>query len=241
MNIRPLIRRVIPEALRRKLGARSIHCYPSFSQEGEDRILWVLLAAEGRRERGFYVDVGAHHPERYSNTKLFYDVGWRGISVDAMPGSMQLFRVARPNDINLEAAISSTGRTLTYYLFNEPALNGFSQEVADSRSADRSGWRIVGEQKIETTTLANLLTSHLPPDQQIDFLSVDVEGLDLDVLRSNDWDRFRPAVVAVEDFTPSRSEGPSDIGSYIESVGYHYCCRTILTSFFVDPLQMEFT
>ena len=77
-----------------------------------------------RKRNGFYVDVGAHHPKRFSNTYTFYKKGWRGVNIDAMPGSMEKFKKIRPRDINLEFAISNKNGTLVYHMFNEPALNG---------------------------------------------------------------------------------------------------------------------
>ena len=77
----------------------------SYSQEGEDRILQRLFE---NQTPGFYVDIGAHHPRRFSNTYIFYKQGWRGINVDATPGSMFLFRVFRKRDINLEIAVDAT-------------------------------------------------------------------------------------------------------------------------------------
>src|SRR5215510_10661697 len=74
------VRRALPVGYRRT----------SFSQQGEDLILARLF--EGQR-RGFYVDVGAHHPRRFSNTFLLYRRGWRGLNIDAAPGSMRLFRL----------------------------------------------------------------------------------------------------------------------------------------------------
>ena len=75
----------------------------SYAQEGEDRILMRYF--DGRK-KGFYLDVGAHHPKLYSNTYLFYNQGWNGINIDAMPGSMEIFNKQRSRDINIEAAIS---------------------------------------------------------------------------------------------------------------------------------------
>ena len=75
----------------------------SYSQEGEDLILDRLLR---RKPRGYYVDVGAFHPKKFSNTHLFYRRGWSGINIDATPGSMDEFRRVRPRDTNLEIAIS---------------------------------------------------------------------------------------------------------------------------------------
>ena len=74
----------------------------SYSQEGEDMILKRFF--EGK-QRGFYVDVGSHHPKRFSNTYFFYKTGWRGINIDPMPGSMKLFDKIRTRDINLECGI----------------------------------------------------------------------------------------------------------------------------------------
>ncbi|WP_233706612.1 FkbM family methyltransferase, partial [Helicobacter marmotae] len=89
-----------------KCKGRAIYRHASYSIEGEDRILSALMGdKEGKS--GFYVDVGAHHPFRYSNTYLFYTWGWMGINIDATPGSMAAFRKHRPRDINIECAIGN--------------------------------------------------------------------------------------------------------------------------------------
>ena len=102
----------------------------SYSQEGEDMILRRLFE---KQQTGFYVDVGAHHPKRFSNTYFFYKKGWKGINIDAMPDSMKPFNKIRPRDINIEKPVSDKKQVLTYYAFNEPALNGFSKELSDER------------------------------------------------------------------------------------------------------------
>ena len=193
-----LLKKRLPPKLRRLL--RGIYnelfdgyCIRSYSQEGEDLILEKLFVD---RRRGFYVDVGAHHPKRFSNTYLFYRRGWRGINVDAMPGSMHAFQRTRPRDINLEAAVSDTVAKLVYHAFDEPAFNGFSAELSQRRAAE--GHRIAWTKTLPTRTLRDLLGEHLPENQDIDFLSVDVEGCDLEVLRSMDWSRHRPKAVVVE-------------------------------------------
>src|SRR5262249_32770188 len=75
----------------------------SYSQEGEDMILNRIF---GEKKSGFYVDVGAYHPKRFSNTYFFYKKGWRGINIDAMPGSMKPFNAKRNRDINVETPVS---------------------------------------------------------------------------------------------------------------------------------------
>lgn len=173
----------------------------SYSQEGEDLLLSRFLVG---RKTGFFVDVGAHHPKRFSNTYALYRKGWNGINIDANPGSMRLFKRIRPRDINLEAAVYSTHQQLTYHAFNEPALNTFDKALAKERA--RGTYRIVEEIKIETLPLSEILEQHLPTGTKIDFLNVDVEGLDLEVLRSNDWNRYSPEFIFVECFECSTWE-----------------------------------
>lgn len=172
------------------------HSRLSWSQEAEDLVLDKYFR---RRASGFYVDVGAHHPVRFSNTRLFYLRGWRGINIDAMPGSMTAFERARPRDINLNIGIAAEAGTLTYYRYDDPALNGFvrGSDTIESTRAQRA-YRLLGAEDVKVAPLVSVLERHLPPGQAIDFLSVDVEGLDLTVLRSNDWARFRPECVVVE-------------------------------------------
>lgn len=183
------------------------------------------------RSRGYYVDVGAHHPRRFSNTYYFYKRGWSGINVDATPGSMALFRRWRPRDINLEMAIGLSTQPLTFYLFNEPALNTFDPALAQER--EKPPYRVVERRLITPHTLTEILSQYLPAGQHIDFLTVDVEGLDLMVLQSNDWQRFRPSYVLVECFgaTPETMlQNP--IYQYLRGVGYRFFAMTVNTAFF---------
>lgn len=169
---------------------RPNRCY---GQNGEDLVLDRML---NRKKRGFYVDVGAHHPVRFSNTYMFYRRGWHGLNIDAQPGSMRLFRRHRPRDINIECGVAAREGSLTYYRFNEPALNTFSEEEARVKNA--TPYRLVDTVPVNVRPLRDILAEALAPGQPIDFMSVDVEGLDLEVLGSNDWNRFRPAIVLTE-------------------------------------------
>ena len=87
-----------------------------YSQNGEDLILNRFLE---NKEKGFFIDVGAHHPIRFSNTYLFYKKGWSGINIDAMPGSMTKFNKIRPKDINIEKGVGIKNDKLIFYQFNE--------------------------------------------------------------------------------------------------------------------------
>jgi FkbM family methyltransferase len=186
MKLRRFLREIKEEVL-------DIYSEKSYSQEGEDMILRRIL---GDKKNGFYIDVGAHHPKRFSNTYLFYKKGWSGINIDAAPGSMAPFKKARTRDINLELAIAKDRRELTFYIFNEPALNSFDEKLSYSRINDK--FHIIEQRTILTQTLEEILRENISHNQKIDFLSTDVEGLDLEVLQSNNWNMFRPEYILVE-------------------------------------------
>jgi FkbM family methyltransferase len=202
---------------------------PAFAQDGEDLLLWRLFK---RQDLGFYVDVGAHHPKRFSTTYLFYRRGWRGINIDAMPGSMRQFHKIRPRDVNLEIAIARTAGTLTYHMFNHSALNTFDPNLADERT-QIEGYNLVDTKSIVAQPLADVLAAYLPAAQTIDFMSVDVEGLDLEVLESNDWAKFRPRYLVVERPRAGECEDDSDpITDFLAKQGYCPFAGTILTRFY---------
>ncbi|MFB6457701.1 FkbM family methyltransferase [Chitinophaga sp. Hz27] len=205
------------------------HSQFSFAQEGEDMILRRFF---DNRKEGFFVDIGAHHPIRFSNTYRFYLDGWRGINVDAMPGSMEAFRKIRPEDINLEVPVSDQKQVLKFYIFNEPALNTFSEKEAKTKDG-LNNYKIVDVRDLETVTLSEILDKHLPEGKKIDFLSVDVEGLDLQVLQSNNWEKYRPEFVLVEDLMSDVSdslEGP--LYKYLQSKDYKLVARSYNTAFY---------
>lgn len=182
------------------------------------------------REPGTYVDVGAHHPWRFSNTYWFYREGWSGLNVDATPGSMEAFRRARPRDRNVEAAVAGDARTITFFTFDEPALNTFDPAAVER--AKLGGYRVVEERELPTTTLAALLHEHLPGGR-IDFLSVDVEGLDAEVLESNDWDAFVPEVVLAETLGQALDDvQASPIAGVLSRQGYSLLAKTANTAIF---------
>jgi FkbM family methyltransferase len=168
--------------------------YLSHSQFGEDMVARDLLSDVSR---GTFVDVGAHHPVYYSNTYHFYRRGWRGLNVDAAPGTKELFDLLRPGDINIEACVAATpGALVEYFLFNQPALNTTDPATAGA-TLRRPGVNLLERRAMQTVTLDMLLEQHLPA-AKIDLLSIDVEGLDEQLLASHDWTRWRPRVVIFE-------------------------------------------
>lgn len=163
----------------------------SYSQEGEDLIVATLLEYV---RRGFFIDVGAHHPKRFSNTYLLYQRGWSGINIDPTPGCMAAFRKLRPRDINLEIGVGRESAERRFFMFQEGALNTFDAGLANQRRD--AGRPFAGEYKIRTQPLRDILQEHCR--QPVEFLNVDAEGYDLEVLQSNDWNTHRPRIVCVE-------------------------------------------
>ena len=166
----------------------------SWSQEGEDLVLHRIFE---KQNTGFYVDIGAHHPKRFSNTHLFYIKGWTGLNIDAMPGCMDAFKKMRPRDINIEMGVAGKKSQLNYHIFNDPALNSFSFELTNERDQADDIYKLQKIVKVPVLPLHEILSNYCN-DISIDFMSVDVEGLDLEVLKSNDWKKYRPKYLIVE-------------------------------------------
>lgn len=185
----------------------------------------------GRRKTGFYIDIGAHHPFRYSNTYMFYKKGWRGINIDATPGSMKDFIKYRPEDKNFELAISSVPNNLEFYIFDDHAYNTFNPELA--ARAQTSGAQLVEKKRLRSATVKDVLEEEAPKGIPIDFMSVDVEGMELDVLKSNDWTKFRPILVMVECLQSTLSNIHKDCTyKYITTQDYSIFAKTVNTVFF---------
>ena len=216
--------------LSRFLGAAQVlagQAVPSFSQEGEDRLLGRMLET---KRLGFYVDVGAHHPIRFSNTYMFYLRGWRGINIDAMPGSMRPFRYLRPRDINIECGVARSESTLAYHVFKEGALNTFDQTIAESyRTHGLERLRI---ENVRCRPLADLLADHC--DQPIDFMSIDVEGLEMAVFESNDWKRFRPRVCVFENLDHKTPLPETAAHHFLARQDYEFAAKTFNSVFYID-------
>jgi FkbM family methyltransferase len=200
----------------------------SYGQEGEDLLLERIF--EGQKQ-GFYVDVGAHHPLRFSNTYLLYLRGWRGINIDAMPGSMTAFRRVRPRDICIESGVALGDGQLDYYVFKEKALNTFNESLVQQYNS--AGHEVSTQMRIRARPLADLLNEHIPVGQSIDLLSVDIEGFDLDALKSNDWQRFRPRVVVAEELRPLSGKKDTSVYEFLTNIGYHEFARTYNSVFYI--------
>lgn len=175
----------------------------SYAQNAEDIVLYRLF-----REQPFgrYVDVGASHPEFDSVTKLFYERGWRGVNIEPSPAEFELLCAARPEDVNLAVAVGRERGSATLYLGSSEqrglgSLNASVAEVSIGAGASRV--------EVPLVTLSDLAIEHV--HGPVDFLKIDVEGFEIEVIEGNDWEAFAPRVVVVEATAPN-----SEIQTHLE-------------------------
>lgn len=187
----------------------------SFSQNGEDILIDKLL---GEKRTGFYVDVGAYHPSRLNNTKRFYLRGWTGINIEPDPKKIENFYNARPKDINLNFGVANKTGKLLYYRFEPETLSTFSQTAAEDFK--KQGFRLIGTFKVKVFKLADILEKY-SKNQQIDFVSIDVEGYDYEVLESNNWKKFRPKLVCIE----AEASDDKKFEIFMAKLGYKKVCK----------------
>lgn len=236
-DLKTLLRRrlfhALPEGARRRLEPFWATYEHSYSQYGEDSVARAYFDARPK-DSGFYVDIGAHDPIVYSNTYFFYRRGWRGINIDATPGSMRSFQQLRPRDINLEIAIAEKEEELTFFVFKDQPL----ENTSNPKHAELVAAKYGGTPRPVSVTarpLRDVLADHLPPSMEIDLLSVDVEGLDAVVLRSNDWDKYRPKLILVEAFVTNIEEiRQAEVYELLRRYGYSLYAWAPWTLFFVE-------
>jgi FkbM family methyltransferase len=182
-------------------GLRSIrHLRVSFSQFGEDFYLREEFAG---LSDGFFVDVGAFHPFKYSNTHYLRSKGWRGINIEPQPECFNTLKKICKNDTNLNIAISNKPGDRQFNI-----AGVYSHILADGETSPN-------QTTVSTSTLLDVLVSNKV--KHINLLTIDCEGFDLEVLETNDWDLYRPSVVMVEDHS---GELDSGIDRFMNSVGY---------------------
>lgn len=153
----------------------------SWSQGGED--LALLHAIMGKRN-GLFIDVGAHHPSRFSVTRHLYQMGWSGVNVDANQELIDVFKKARPRDINLCVAVGLESKYI-FTIFEEPAISTLDSDWRSKFVNENN--KIAKEVEVEGRKLRSILDD-FQPQKRIDLLSIDAEGSDLQVLQSLEFE-----------------------------------------------------
>jgi FkbM family methyltransferase len=197
---------LIFEPLKRKFIDELL--FNSYAGLGEDREIERRLGYSPR----FYVDVGANDPVKGSLTFRFYKQGGQGIIIEPNLEFRERIGRLRPRDLHLAVGLASTEGELTYYRFEQNVLNTFSREQVEHQL--KNGVKIVEEVKMPVCTLAGVLSEH-GHTRTLDLLTIDAEGFDLDILQSNNWEKFRPKMILIEHF------GNAAIDQFLEAVGYN--------------------
>ncbi|KKT42790.1 MAG: hypothetical protein UW64_C0003G0036 [Microgenomates group bacterium GW2011_GWC1_44_37] len=199
----------------------------SYSQQQEDLIVDKI---HRYKTKGFFVDIGANDPVRFNNTYRFYLKGWRGINVEPNTKKFERLKKIRPEDTNVNVGISGTKGKLSFYNFHTDTLSTFSKKEADNYV--KQGFEIESIRKVDTLPLKNLLKKLNV--RNIDFLTIDTEGYDVVILKSNDWEKYRPKVICVENITQNNTNENSEIKKLLVSQEYKLVINNGLNSIFKD-------
>jgi FkbM family methyltransferase len=209
----------------------------SFSQQGEDIVLFHALRDTMKIATPTYLDVGAAHPIRSNNTYLLYGTGGTGVLIEPNPAYAKLLREMRPKDKVVEAGIGVTDAAAAdyYEIKGAPMLNTFSPEQAESLK--KSGKEVERVTKMPLININRVIADSL--GKTPDLLSTDIEGLDYAVIKSLDLSRYRPAVICAEGVPMNEENKPSDLVTYLTARGYIVRGGSMVNTIFVDGLKLK--
>lgn len=211
----------------------------SYSQSGEDLLVVYVLKYVLERDEISYLDIGCNHPYKINNTILLRDIFKvkKGILVEPNPELEKKLRRARKKDIILNKGIGVKNDWMKYYMMSVDTLNTFSKEEAEL--AVEKGYRIEKSIDIEVLDINELLHKEFMYDG-LDFLSIDIEGIDFKILQSIEYDKIRPTVICVEtvEFMGGKEEEMNSIVSFLTSQDYMIYADTWINTIFVDRRAM---
>lgn len=179
-----------PEASSFQINSNLVH---SYSQFGEDLVIDSII----NKDKGFYIDIGANDPVNLSNTKRFYDKGWNGINIEPQSFKISEFNSLRERDVNLNLGVGPKNGELRFYQVELSALSSFNKEVA-IQNCKKFNTRIEKIIDVPIMRLERILNDYLQPGIEIDFISIDTEGFEMEVLESNNWNVYRPNLIIIE-------------------------------------------
>lgn len=206
----------------------------SYAQCGEDLIAWYVFR-ELNIPKPTYLDIGAHHPHEINNTYFFYTHGCRGLLVEPNVDMIPLLKDARPEDTTLNVGIGfGTVAEADYYRISNPSWNTFDKATAEHyERVTKGSAKIVGVVKVPLVNVNEVLARH-HGGRTPDFVSLDVEGLELDILRSLDWETHRPKVICLETLVTGTRRQKLEAANFLVEKGYVARGATFVNTVFVD-------
>lgn len=210
----------------------------SYAQCGEDLILDFVLSHVLQISAPLYVDIGAHHPIKFSNTYLFYAKGQAGVLIEPNAARCEKLRQARPRDNVLNAGLAASRGRARYFMFEPDTLNTFDP-VAAQRYRD-GGFAARGETDVDLLAVADLMSG--PLARVPDLASLDVEGAEMDILRAWDFKACRPALWCIEtlQLLPDGSGRKTpEVREFMRPLGYKVYADTYINTIFVDGTRWK--
>ncbi len=227
-----MLNRIISLFVKKSVNKVADNFKKSYSQCGEDLIIKYVFALRGITKPS-YIDIGANHPYFISNTALFYEEGCRGINIEANPNLYEQFKVDRPQDINLNIGVSNKEDELDFYIMEDNTLSSFSKNESDAMIAH--GKPLAETKKIKLTTVENILSRYFN-NQFPDFMSIDVEGMDFQILQSIDFEKSWPKIICVEaaEYSPvGAGTRRGELINFLVTKGYYEYANTNLNAIMV--------
>jgi FkbM family methyltransferase len=184
--------------------------------------------------RGIYIDVGAHMPRRWSTTYGLYRRGWRGLLIEPTPALARGLRRGRRRDVVEECGVGSEPGTQDFYVFDAPSCSTFDRAQADALLASPNPPQLLRTIQRPIRRLDEIIRQHQVLAGKADLIKIDVEGRDLDVLHSANWESFRPRVVVVELLGATAESAPATAAAiFLKTQGYDLRAFLYHTAVFV--------
>lgn len=194
----------------------------SFSKSGDDIQLWKLI---NHSDPGIYVDVGCWHPVKASNSYYFYLRNWKGICIDPNPELKSLYNFYRKHDIFVNSGVGNFSDSLKYYMFDESSMNTFSTDFIDKNNLHS---QIIKTIEVPLKPLSLILDENIMENDRLDFFDIDVEGFDMEVLKTNNWNKYRPKIIIVESDISLQTDLNSEITTYIQQQDYRLIGKSVI-------------
>ena len=187
----------------------------AYSHWGVDLIITKLLNS---KNKGIYIDVGCHHPFLNNHSYLLYKSGWEGINIDIDYNSIDMFNFFRKSDVNIQTAVTDhKGEVDLFFYHNRAAKNTISKEFGSDAKEQK---------KINSDTLNNIIENSKFKNSKIDFVSIDVEGNEMNVLNGFDLKKYKPKLILLEFILPNKKEFyEKDINEITNSEVYKFLIK----------------
>lgn len=181
----------------------------SYAQNFEDV---TLRRALRDIEKGFYVDIGGYHPRMHSVTKYFYDKGWSGLNIEPNKELLERFIAERPNDTNIGVAVGGSDSEIDLHIIGTTGLTTTVESIATGHAS--AGYATTSVSRVKMIRLDTLFDTYCR-DRTVDFLKIDVEGAEADVIRHCQFNTNRPRIILIENSNGYHED--------LQSKGYSFC------------------